>query len=140
MPTKKVPSKPAQRPRKVLVKTGEDAVKLERVRRLCLALPDTLEKLSHGEPTFFVNNKVFAMFSDDHHGDGHVSVMIPAAEGEQAALIKAEPGTYYLPPYVGVKGWVGIELAAIGDEELAVHLLEAWKLIAAKGRTPRRAS
>jgi hypothetical protein len=105
---------------------------IQRVRRLCAALPGTSEKPSHGEPTFFVNKRVFAMFSNNHHNDGHVAVWIPAPPGHQAALIHSAPKVYYRPPYVGVKGWVGIELDQIGDEELAGHLAEAWRLIAAK--------
>ena len=52
---------------------------IERVRRICLALPETWEKMSHGEPTWFVKKKVFAMFSNNHHNDGHIAVTIPAA-------------------------------------------------------------
>src|SRR5882724_11903916 len=70
-------------------------VHLERVRRICAALPETFEKLSHGEPTFFVRKKVFAMFSNNHHHDGHVAVLIPAAIGIQAMLIEASPETFY---------------------------------------------
>jgi hypothetical protein len=102
---------------------------IERVRRICLALPGVTEKLSHGEPTFFVKKRVFAMFSDNHHNDGHVAVWIPAQPGAQASLIASFPAIYYTPPYVGVKGWVGIELDQIGNEILAAHLSEAWQLI-----------
>jgi hypothetical protein len=101
----------------------------QRVRRICLALPGAIEKPSHGEPTFFVKKRVFAMFSDNHHHDGHVAVLIPAQAGEQEALIASFPSIYYRPPYVGSKGWVGIELDQIGDDELGAHLTEAWKLI-----------
>ena len=118
---------------KTPIKTGAIAASLERVRRLCLTLPDTTEKLSHGEPTFFTNKKVFDMFSDNHHGDGHISVLIPAAPGEQEALIQEDPKTYYRPPYVGIKGWVGIDLDRIEDDPLAIHIHQAWKLISAKG-------
>ena len=107
---------------------------IQRVRRICLALPGTTEKLSHGEPTFFVKKRVYAGFSGNHHNDGHVAVCIPAAPGEQEALIASSPATYYIPPYVGVNGWVGIELDQIGDDELGAHLSEAWKLIG----SPRR--
>jgi hypothetical protein len=100
-----------------------------RVRRICLALPGATEKLSHGEPTFFVKKKVFATISNNHHNDGHVAVCIPAQPGEQEALVASMPRIYYRPPYVGVKGWVGIELAEIGDEDLGAHLSEAWKQI-----------
>jgi hypothetical protein len=107
---------------------------IARVREICLALPGASEKLSHGEPTFFVKQRVFAMCSNNHHNDGHVAVWIPARPGEQETLITEAPAVYYRPPYVGVKGWVGIELARIGDEELGAHLSEAWKLMSA----PRR--
>src|SRR3981189_3684307 len=102
MTSAKRPSKP---------NTAEDH--LRRVRRICAAMPGTTEKLSHGEPTFFVKKRVFAMFSNNHHNDGHVAVWIPAGPGEQEALIESFPKVYYRPPYVGVKGWVGIELEQI---------------------------
>ena len=75
---------------------------IERVRRICLALPETWEKISHGEPTWFVRKKVFAMFSNNHHNDGHVAVMVPAAIGIQEMLISKSPKKFYRPPYVGV--------------------------------------
>ena len=117
---------------KTAPKTDIDGEHLRRVRRICLALPGASEKLSHGEPTFFVNKKVFVMFSDNHHNDGHIAVLIPAAPGAQPALIKDNPKTYYRPAYVGVRGWVGIELKNIGDEELSAHIHEAWRMIAPK--------
>lgn len=110
--------------------TGQEH--LRRVRRICAALPGTTEKLSHGEPTFFVNKKVFAMFANNHHNDGHIAVYIPAAPGLQAALIRTSPETFFHPPYVGVRGWVGIELDSIGDEELGSLIRDAWQLIAPK--------
>src|SRR5439155_15878211 len=72
---------------------------IQRVRRICLALPGTTEKLSHGEPTFFVKKRVFAGISNNHHNDGHVAVCIPALPGEQEALIASSPKIYYRPPY-----------------------------------------
>ncbi|HEY6806179.1 MAG TPA: MmcQ/YjbR family DNA-binding protein [Pyrinomonadaceae bacterium] len=102
----------------------------ERVRKFCLQLPETMEKLSHGEPTFFVKKRVFAMCSINHHHDGHVAVVIPAAIGVQQALIEEDPKKFYRPPYVGHAGWVGLELPRISDRELKAHLREAWKLIA----------
>src|SRR5580765_1972494 len=98
---------------------------IDRVRRICLALPETSERLSHGEPTFFVRKKVFAMFSNNHHNDGHVAVLLPAPPGIQKGLIDASPEKFYRPAYVGVRGWVGIELDRISDEELASHVREA---------------
>jgi hypothetical protein len=95
-----------------------------------LALLETWEKISHGEPTWFVSKKVFAMFSNNHHNDGHVAVTIPAAIGIQEMLIQRSPKKFYRPPYVGVRGWVGIEVGLVNDKELALHINEAWKLIA----------
>jgi hypothetical protein len=92
-------------------------------------MPDATEKLSWGEPTFFTRKRVFAMFSNNHHKDGHIAVLIPAPPGHQEALIAASPATYYRPAYVGVKGWVGIDLDHIDDEELAVHIRDAWQLV-----------
>jgi hypothetical protein len=114
--------------------SGKGEEHLLRVRRICQSLPDVTEKLSHGEPTFFVKKRVFTMFSNNHHNDGHLAVWIPAEPGLQQALVKSAPKTYYRPPYVGVAGWVGIELAEIDDEQLGEHILEAWKLIAAKSK------
>jgi hypothetical protein len=105
---------------------------LERVRRICLAMPGTWEKLSHGEPTFFVGKKVFAMCSNNHHNDGRIAVLCPAPPGIQAMLIEADPEKFYKPPYVGVRGWVGIHLNRLRDEELASHLRQAWRMIAPK--------
>lgn len=105
---------------------------LERVRRLCLALPETGERLSHGEPTFFVHKKVFVMFANNHHADGHIAVWLPAPPGAQAALIAKAPQTYFKPPYVGGRGWLGIELACITNEDLSFHIQVAWELTAPK--------
>lgn len=111
-------------------KPNDDDKHVERVRRICLALPETWEKLSHGEPTFFVGKRVFAMCSINHHNDGHIAVTVPAAIGVQAALVEANPKKFYRPPYVGPAGWVGIELPHVKDKELGLHIREAWLLIA----------
>ena len=113
---------------------------LARIRRICSAFPDSTEKLSHGEPTFFTRKKVYAMFSNNHHHDGHIAVMVPVAPGLQATLLKTSPRKYYYPPYVGVKGWIGIELAEVSDSELEEHLMEAWQLITTKAGAKRRAA
>jgi hypothetical protein len=112
---------------------------LQRVRRICLALPDTTEKLSHGEPTFFTKQGVFAMFANDHHGDGYVGVWLPAPPGLQEALIEEDPSVYYRPPYVGSSGWIGIDLPQIHDDALTGHIREAYRLIASKKKKKKRA-
>src|SRR4249919_2628955 len=84
----------------------DDGTQLQRLRRCCLSIPGTMEKISHGEPTFFTPKRVFAMFADNHHADGHVAVWLPAGPGVQAALIEEAPQIYFRPPYVGPAGWV----------------------------------
>lgn len=110
---------------------------LTRLRRLCLALPEAREKLSHGAPTFFVEKgKVFAMFASGatHHGAGRDAVWLNAAPGNQALMIAAAPGQYFRPPYVGPNGWVGVYLdGGVTDwDELADLLRDSWRLAAPK--------
>jgi hypothetical protein len=102
-------------------------------------MPGASEKLSHGEPTFFVRKKVFAMFANNHHNDGHIAVWIPAEPGVQQLLTATSPQKFFKPPYVGVRGWIGIELDRLDDDDLASHLHAAWRLIAPKtlSHTPR---
>lgn len=107
-------------------------MQLARLRRLCEAYPATEERLSHGEPTFFVNKKVFTMFANNHHNDGRIAVWVPAPPGVLSALVEASPEKYFRPPYVGVRGWVGINLATVSDDELEYHILQAWRLVAPK--------
>lgn len=72
------------------------------------------------------------MFSNNHHKDGHIAVIVPAPPGVQEMLIEASPEKFYRPPYVGGRGWIGLELKNVNDEELAFHIGEAWRLIAPK--------
>ena len=103
-----------------------------RVRRLCAALPETTERLSHGEPTFFVRNKVFVMFANNHHNDGHIAVWLPVPPSFQEGLIETSPQVFFKPPYVGTRGWIGIELDRVGDADLEMYIQIAWELIAPK--------
>ena len=105
---------------------------LRRVRRICMALPGTTEKLSHGEPIFLVRKRAYTMFANNHHHDGRIAVWIPAAPGAQVMMTHAAPDTYFKPPYVGGAGWIGVALGRIGDDELAGHIREAWQLILRK--------
>ena len=106
---------------------------LERVRRICFELPETEEKLSHGEPTFFAGGKrVFVMYSNNHHDDGRIAVWLPAQPGMQEMLVESRPETFFRPPYVGHKGWIGVILDNINDEDLAFYIREGWRLVAAK--------
>ena len=110
----------------------DHGTQLARVRRICGAIPGTMEKISHGEPTFFTPKRVFAMFANNHHGDGHIGVWLPAASGVQSALIEEAPETYFRPPYVGVAGWVGVELSRVDDEQLGALIREAFLFVTPK--------
>lgn len=112
----------------------DDGTQIERLRRLCLSTPGTMEKLSHGEPTFFTPTRVFAMFANNHHDDGHIAVWLPMGPGVQDALIAEAPTIYFRPPYVGPSGWIGVEMARVDDEQLGSLIREAFNLIAAKER------
>ena len=105
---------------------------MARVRRLCLALPGTSERISHSEPTFFVGKKVFVMGANNHHNDGRIAVWLPVPHGAQAGLIESEPAKFFFPPYVGKRGWVGVILNQVDDDELRAHIEVAWELIAPK--------
>jgi hypothetical protein len=89
---------------------GPAAAALARVRRACLALPDTAEKIAWGSPTFRVGGRLFVMFVDDHHGDGRLAIWCNAAEGAQEAFVTSDPERYFIPPYVGPSGWLGVRL------------------------------
>ena len=106
------------------------ARQLKRLRKICMNLPDTTEKLSYGAPTFFSEKGVFVKFANNVHNDGHLGIWVPAPPGLQEALIAEAPKTYYRPPYLGKRGWIGIELDQASDETLAAHIRQGWNLIA----------
>ena len=85
-------------------------VMLARIRAFCLALPGVSEKPSHGAPTFFCRGKVLAYFVDNHHGDGRLAVWCAAPVGAQAMWVDSNPEHYFVPPYVGYRGWIGVRL------------------------------
>jgi predicted DNA-binding protein (MmcQ/YjbR family) len=89
-------------------RSGRTAV--ERLRAICLALPETTEKVAWGEPTWRVRGKLFAQLDDHHHGANHLAVWLPAPLGEQEAMIFTDPERFFRPPYVGPRGWVGVRI------------------------------
>jgi hypothetical protein len=101
---------------------------LDRLRALCLNLPEASERISHGEPMWFAGKgKGFAMFDDRHHGSPHVAVWLLQAPGVQERLIARDPERYFRPPYVGHRGWVAVILD--GDPpwgEIADLVRDAW--------------
>ena len=101
-----------------------------RLRAICLALPEAVEKEAWGDPTFRVRDKIFAM---EKCGDGRVSVWCKAPPGSQAVLVGADPARFFVPPYVGHKGWVGMRLDDAPDwNEVALLVRRSYRLIAPK--------
>ena len=107
---------------------------LERLRAVCLALPETSERLSHGAPTFFIREKTsFLMLLDDHHADGRFAIWCAAPPGDQHLLVDADPERFFVPPYVGHRGWLGVRLdLGIDWEELAGIAEDAFCTVAPK--------
>jgi predicted DNA-binding protein (MmcQ/YjbR family) len=104
---------------------------LERLRAICLALPETTEKVAWGEPTWRVKGKLFAQLDDHHHGADHLAVWLPAPLGEQEAMIYMDPVRFFRPPYVGPRGWVGVRIDRRPDWALVAKLVErAYWLVA----------
>lgn len=109
---------------------------LPRLRALCLALPETTERLSHGEPTWFIREKkTFVMFSNHHHG-GPLGFWCAAPPGAQDVLVSAAPDRFFVPPYVGYRGWLGVRLDVPVDwDEIAMIVEDAYRAVSPKALT-----
>jgi hypothetical protein len=107
---------------------------LTQIRRICMAFPGTEERLSHGAPTFFAGGKkTFVMFMDVHHGDGRLAIWCAAPAGVQASLVDEEPERFFVPPYVGTRGWLGVRLDRDVDwGEVAGVVEDGFRLVAPK--------
>ncbi|MFC4600023.1 MmcQ/YjbR family DNA-binding protein [Cohnella hongkongensis] len=82
-----------------------------RIQSLCLSFPGTTERISHGAPTFFVDQKLsFVQYRVNHHGDGRIALWCSAPSGVQSTLVESDPEIYFRPPYVGHLGWIGMRL------------------------------
>jgi hypothetical protein len=104
---------------------------VEKLRALCLALPEVREKLSHGEPTWFVR-KSFVMLANHHHDD-RFAFWCAAPEGMQEALVAAQPESFFRPSYVGVRGWLGVYLDVPVDWDLIAGVVaDAYRSVAPK--------
>ena len=105
---------------------------LERVRAICLALPDVTERPSHGSPAWFIKDKrTFVMYLDDHHGDGRLALWCAAPEGAQEMLVEGAPDHYFRPPYVGHRGWLGVYLDVPADwDQIADLVADAYRVVA----------
>ncbi len=115
-----------------MIEAAERDRALQKIRELCLAFPETSERLSHGAPTFFVRDKrAFVMVLTDHHGDGRFALWCAAPEGIQQMLTEADPDRYFVPPYVGHRGWLGVRLDRdLGWTEIAGIVEDAYLEVA----------
>jgi predicted DNA-binding protein (MmcQ/YjbR family) len=108
-----------------------EATPVERLRAICLALPETTEKVAWGEPTWRVRGRLFAQLDDHHHGADHLAVWLPAPLGEQEAMVFTDPERFFRPPYVGPRGWVGVRIDRRLDWALVATLVEqAYRQVA----------
>lgn len=118
--------------------TTEDP-RLTELSRLCLALPEATREPYGTHATFRVRKKVFAYYLDNHHGDGIVAVVTKTALGEHEELARIDPERFYVPTYVGPRGWVGLRLdlgeidwAEVGGLVTASYRLQAPKTLAGR--------
>ena len=137
-------AKPAAKAKKERVSThpmkvhsAETKALTERLRRICMELPDVTEKIAWGEYTWRAP-KIFAMTDTYHHGSAHFSVHLPAPPGAQAALIDRDPERFFKPPYTGGAGWIGVVLDTKPDWEMVASLVRtAYDLIRPPPKPPR---
>jgi hypothetical protein len=113
------------------IRTAESRRIIERLRKICLALPEATEKEAWAEPTWRVKGKMFAQMDDHHHGGEHCSVWLPSTLEVQESLVAADPKRFFRPAYVGHKGWIGVVLDTKPDWAVVEELVrEAYLRIA----------
>ena len=102
------------------------------VREICLAFPEGEEFISHGSPNFRVRGKTFATYVVNFHGDKRIALWLPAPSGAQSQLLLTEPQNYFVPPYVGVRGWIGVHLnRELSWDQIATLIRDAYECVAA---------
>ena len=104
---------------------------IDRLRKICLALPEASEKLAWSEPTFRVGGKMFVMFANDHHNDGRIAAWCNATFATQDLLVRADSDRYFIPPYQGTRGWIGVRLedGRANWAEVAAIIEDAYRLV-----------
>jgi predicted DNA-binding protein (MmcQ/YjbR family) len=120
-----------------MISRPSDPAAVARLRSICTSLPDVSERLSHGEPAWFVRDRSFATTADHHHDD-RLAIWLAAPAGRQESLVETDPIRFYRPPYVGHRGWVGVYLDVPVDwDELTRLIAEAHATIAEARRARR---
>lgn len=114
------------------VKGVVDADATQKLREICMRMPEATERLSHGEPTWFVRDKKVFVQSSNHHHDDRFGFWCPAPPGVQAEMVEAEPERFYRPPYVGGRGWLGVYLDVpdVDWNEIEVIVRDAYRAVA----------
>ena len=107
---------------------------IERLRAICVALPEVIERPSHGEAAWFVRGKkIFVMLDEQHHGAQHLAFWCPAPPGVQAEMMAEDPQRFFKPPYVGPKGWLGVRIDLDPDwDEITEIVRDAYRKVAPK--------
>ncbi len=120
-------------------KTVAEDRRLTRVTKICLALPETARERHGSHASFTARKKVFAYYSDNHHGDGIIAVNCKVLQGDNARLIDSDPEKFYMPAYIGSRGWVGLRLdrgnvdwGEVGELIKGSYLLCAPKTLASQ--------
>ena len=112
---------------------SESSHPLERLRSIISAWPETKEKLSHGSPTWWGGKKTFANYHDNHHGDDRIAVWLKSTFDDQEVLVEANSEIFFVPPYVGPSGWLGVRLDRDADWGMIEDLLEeGYRMVAPK--------
>lgn len=115
-----------------MIARPSDPALVDRLRTITMSLPEVTERLSHGEPTWFVKDKRSFVMMSDHHHDDRVGFWCAAPVGVQAEQVESEPERFFRPPYVGTRGWLGVylDVADIDWDEIRAIVTDAYRVIA----------
>jgi hypothetical protein len=106
---------------------------LARLRQICIALPEVTERLSHGEPSWFIREKKLFVSYANHHHDDRLAFWCAAPAGAQEMLVESDSERFFIPPYVGHRGWLGVRLDVPTDwDEITDLVKDAWRVVAPK--------
>lgn len=120
-----------------MTKTAEKALAV--ARKICLALPNTEEKYAWGEPTFRIRGRLFAMFANNHHDDGRIALWCNAPDGAQRDIVASDEEHFFVPPYVGPSGWIGMRLdRKLSEKAIAAVVLQAYETTREKMKAKKR--
>jgi predicted DNA-binding protein (MmcQ/YjbR family) len=114
--------------------TAREDRRLARLSKICLALPEATRQMHGDHASFRVRKKVFAYFLDNHHGDGIVALSCKMSLGENHELVAMDPKRFYIPAYIGPRGWIGVRLdvKSVDWNDVRDFVIESYKLVAPK--------